>query len=107
MGVGVNGCIAIAPTPLPSRLLTTSAEGLLGKRQRLPASVRCFMRDDFLRSSSRLGIVQDLQALSLGMMLLGGIEPPLTGLQNPLQGQAEMVGWHVHNNRPIETALFL
>jgi hypothetical protein len=42
MGVGVNGCIAIAPTPLPSRLLTTSAEGLLGKRQRLPASVRRF-----------------------------------------------------------------
>jgi hypothetical protein len=30
MGVGVNGCIAIAPTPLASRLLTTSAEGLLG-----------------------------------------------------------------------------
>jgi hypothetical protein len=42
MGVGVNGYIAIAPTPLPSRFLTTSAEGLLGKRQRLPASVRRF-----------------------------------------------------------------
>lgn len=42
MGVGVNGCIAIELAPLPSRLLTTSAEGLLGKRQRLPASVRRF-----------------------------------------------------------------
>jgi hypothetical protein len=42
MDVGVNGCIAIALTPLPSRLLTTSAEGLLGKRQRLSAYVRRF-----------------------------------------------------------------
>ena len=49
------------------------------------------MIDDSPRSSSRLGIVKDLQALSLGMMPLGGIESPLTGLQNPLEGQAELV----------------
>jgi hypothetical protein len=42
MGEGGNGCIAIELTPLPSRLLTTSAEGLLGKRQRLPTYVRRF-----------------------------------------------------------------
>jgi hypothetical protein len=49
------------------------------------------MIDDSPRSGSRLGIVKDLQALPLEMMPLRGIEPPLTGLQNPLQGQAELV----------------
>jgi hypothetical protein len=45
----------------------------------------------YAQPKEEVGIVKDLQALPLGMMPLGGIEPPLTGLQNPLQGQAELV----------------
>ena len=47
MGVGVNGCIAIAPTPLASRLLTTSAEQLSAGDRERPTSP--FARDNASR----------------------------------------------------------